>query len=423
MRRWALGFIAGVLGCASSGTPPVGAPLQVWARAEVGQGCEPDAEDRCVATLCTETECALFFCEDLAPAGIVRTRASAPVFVAPGGTAQRNWGSAQGLPGDRQPVMVFRGYPRERLPSEVRRQQAMEEWARRPKEKHHLFPQQYTAYFLAAALRTGLEDDPAVRPVRADDDLLAEHRAGTVSHGRLMRYFELRTPHYEAPRIWTGSYQADARWMLPGVECPTCGETWSGIALSYPSVDLSQQPLRTELETPHLVPFERYARLLEQVRTWLPPGAQLEPGTTLGPLVGTAEGTFGPLVLRDPWKLLVRADALDTLRAAGLQGLVPVRAELTARGASIPALHELELAARGRLYPPGPSPCETCGRVDATMPEECRLEGASLPADLDVFRLTDAVTMIVATEHFVEVARGLGPVDVLFREIPVSGRR
>ncbi|NNC18328.1 DUF2380 domain-containing protein [Corallococcus exiguus] len=110
----------------------MGAPLQVWARAEVEQGCEPDAEDRCVATLCTEAECALFFCEDLASSGIVRTRATAPVFVAPGGTAQRNWGSAQGLPGDRQPVMVFRWYPRERLPSEVRRQQAMAEWARRP---------------------------------------------------------------------------------------------------------------------------------------------------------------------------------------------------------------------------------------------------------------------------------------------------
>ena len=115
-----------------------------------------------------------------------------------------------------------------------------------------------------------------------------------------MRYFELSTPHYDAPRIWTGTYQADARWMLPGVECPTCGESWSGIALAYPSVDLSQSPLRMELETPRLEPFARYARLLEQVKPLLPPGAQVEPGTTFGPLIGTAEGTFGPLVLRDP---------------------------------------------------------------------------------------------------------------------------
>ncbi|MHA7634978.1 SitI6 family double-CXXCG motif immunity protein [Corallococcus sp. M7] len=236
-----------------------------------------------------------------------------------------------------------------------------------------------------------------------------------------MRYFELCTPHYDAPRVWTGTYQADARWMLPGVECPTCGETWSGIALAYPSVDLSRHPLRTELETPRLEPFARYARLLEQVKPLLPPGAQVEPGTTFGPLVGTAEGTFGPLVLRDPWKLLVREDALDALRAAGLQGLVPVRAELTSSGASIPALHELELTARGRLLPLGPPPCETCGRMDAAMPEECRLEDASLPKDLDVFRLTDAVTLIVATERFVEVVRGLGSMDVLFRELPVGG--
>ncbi|NOK22223.1 SitI6 family double-CXXCG motif immunity protein [Corallococcus carmarthensis] len=235
-----------------------------------------------------------------------------------------------------------------------------------------------------------------------------------------MRYFELCTPHYDMRRVWTGSYQADARWMLPGVECPTCGETWSGIALAYPSVDLSRHPLREEFETPRLEPFARYARLLEQVKPWLPPGAQVEPGTTFGPLVGTAEGSFGPLVLRDPWKLLVREDALDAMRTAGLRGLVPVRAELAASSASVPALHELELAVRGRLHPHGPPPCGTCGRVEAAMPEEFRLEGPSLPTDLDVFRLTDAVTLIVATARFVEVARSLGPLDVLFRELPVS---
>ncbi|CAM3845046.1 TIGR02269 family lipoprotein [Corallococcus sp. ZKHCc1 1396] len=148
MRWWALGFVAGLLGCASAGTPPLESPLRSWELADnSGSGCQPDEEDRCVATLCKETECALFFCEDLVPGRVVRARASAPVFVAPGSTAWRSWGSAQGLPGNRSPVMVFRWSPRERLPSEVRRQQAREEWARRPKEKHHLFPQQYTAYF------------------------------------------------------------------------------------------------------------------------------------------------------------------------------------------------------------------------------------------------------------------------------------
>jgi uncharacterized lipoprotein (TIGR02269 family) len=146
MRGWAPGLVAGLLGCASAGMPPLERLESSW------EQCRPDAGDRCVATFCTETECALFFCEDLTPPRVVRTRTSTPVPVAPGGTAQRYWGSAQGLPGDRLPILVFRWYPRERLPSEVRRQQALEEWARKPKEKHHLFPQQYTAYFLSKGI-------------------------------------------------------------------------------------------------------------------------------------------------------------------------------------------------------------------------------------------------------------------------------
>ncbi|RYZ35727.1 MAG: hypothetical protein EOO71_34390 [Myxococcaceae bacterium] len=240
-----------------------------------------------------------------------------------------------------------------------------------------------------------------------------------------MRFFELRTPHYGAPRVWTGAYQAESRWMLPGVECPTCGETWSGIALAYPSVDLSEHPRRPELEEPGPEPFARYARLVEQLGAWLPPGAQVEPGTTFGPLVGTAQGEFGPLVLRDPWKLLVREDALHALRAARIQGLVPIRAELATLNAPVPALYELELAARGRLHPsclPAGTapPCVACGRMSGPMPLDIRLEAASLPSEWDLFRLTDAVTLIIVSERFVDVARSLGPMDVLFHELPVS---
>nr|WP_244224982.1 DUF2380 domain-containing protein [Corallococcus sicarius] len=43
--------------------------------------------------------------------------------------------------------MVFRLHRREQLPSELRRQKAMEEWARRPKERHHIFPQAFERRF------------------------------------------------------------------------------------------------------------------------------------------------------------------------------------------------------------------------------------------------------------------------------------
>ncbi|RYZ16285.1 MAG: DUF2380 domain-containing protein [Myxococcaceae bacterium] len=68
--------------------------------------------------------------------------------VAPGSGPRRHWGSAQQLPRDARPVMVFRFHPREKLPSQVRRDQAMAEWAKRPKERHHIFPQAYERHFL-----------------------------------------------------------------------------------------------------------------------------------------------------------------------------------------------------------------------------------------------------------------------------------
>ncbi|WP_255431018.1 DUF2380 domain-containing protein [Corallococcus sp. AB018] len=33
------------------------------------------------------------------------------------------------------------------MPSEVKRQKAMEEWAKRPKERHHIFPQAFKNHF------------------------------------------------------------------------------------------------------------------------------------------------------------------------------------------------------------------------------------------------------------------------------------
>ncbi|MCY1039839.1 DUF2380 domain-containing protein [Corallococcus sp. bb12-1] len=41
----------------------------------------------------------------------------------------------------------FRWHPREKLPSELRREKAREEWAKRPKERHHIFPQAFKAHF------------------------------------------------------------------------------------------------------------------------------------------------------------------------------------------------------------------------------------------------------------------------------------
>ncbi|RKH53063.1 SitA6 family polymorphic toxin lipoprotein [Corallococcus llansteffanensis] len=142
-------FVALWCGCASTAPVTSFSPEAFWAEAETEQACEDSGEDQCLAPLCTDEACALFRCEDLEPDRVVRTRGALapPVFVAPGSGPQRNWGSAQGLPDDTRPVMVFRWHPREKLPSQVRRERAMEEWAKRPKERHHIFPQAFKEHF------------------------------------------------------------------------------------------------------------------------------------------------------------------------------------------------------------------------------------------------------------------------------------
>ncbi|RKH36405.1 SitA6 family polymorphic toxin lipoprotein [Corallococcus sicarius] len=143
-------FVALWCGCASTAPVASFSPEALWAEAETEQACEDSGEDQCLAPLCTEEACALFRCEDLEPGRVVRTRGALapPVFVAPGSGPRRNWGNVQELPRDARPVMVFRLHPREKLPSELKRQRAMEEWAKRPKERHHIFPQAFTGHFI-----------------------------------------------------------------------------------------------------------------------------------------------------------------------------------------------------------------------------------------------------------------------------------
>ncbi|RKH07149.1 hypothetical protein D7V97_21660 [Corallococcus sp. CA053C] len=234
-----------------------------------------------------------------------------------------------------------------------------------------------------------------------------------------MRYFELRESTDATP--WTGEFRARRQWGLPGVACPTCHVEWSGV-LSHPAVDLSRLAERQAFETPRLEPYAEYARLAEQVRPLLPPGAMLQPGCTFGPLRGTAQGRFGPVTVFPSWEIFLREDTLTSFRAGLLRGLVPVQAELSFPTKDPQQLHELQLIPIGRLHeaclPVGtPPPCATCGRQGFRMPSQRWLDADSLPADLDIFRLENAVTLIIATERFVEAIRALGPSDVGIVEI------
>jgi uncharacterized double-CXXCG motif protein len=227
-------------------------------------------------------------------------------------------------------------------------------------------------------------------------------------------------PH---PR-YSGYYTYGHKWGLPGVHCPVCDATWAATGDAYPSVDLSQLPAQEQKKYLPRVEedYAEFERLREQVRPLVPPGVPLLPGTKFGPMNGSAQGEFGPLVLVHAWELLMRREPLERLQAEGLRGLKGCRTELRFRKKNPPELLEMELLPRGAFHPDclpeHPLPCPKCGRRGLKRPGAPILDAATLPQDLDLFRF--AGTMIIGTENFVETVRRLGyEQDLAFRELPV----
>ncbi|MDY7228094.1 double-CXXCG motif protein [Hyalangium rubrum] len=225
---------------------------------------------------------------------------------------------------------------------------------------------------------------------------------------------------------YSGEYRASRKWSLPGVHCPRCDARWSTAVDSYPSVDLSHLPDVKKYAARLEEDYAEFERLREQVRPLAPPGVPLWPGTLLGPLVGTARGEFGPVLIQDPWTLLMRREVLERLQAEGVRGLKGCRTEFQFRKQDPPELLELELMPHGGLHPDclpvdRPVPCTKCGRKGLKLPEEPVLDAATLPREVDVFRLEGFLTMIIGNERFVETMRRLGyEQDIAFRELPLK---
>jgi uncharacterized double-CXXCG motif protein len=237
-----------------------------------------------------------------------------------------------------------------------------------------------------------------------------------------MRYYlvdDVPDPRY------SGSYAATHKWGLPGVHCPECDAIWSGGADAYPSADLSALPDQAKYSARLEEDYAEFERLREQVRPLVPPGVPLWPGTKFGPLVGTARGEFGPFFMYASSLMLMRREALDRMQSEGVQGLKGCRTAVGFRKKNPPELLELELLPRGHVHPdclPADRPplCQKCGRMGWRRPDDLILSASSLPPDLDVFRLGDFLTAIIASERFVETARRQGfEQDIVFRELPL----
>lgn len=230
---------------------------------------------------------------------------------------------------------------------------------------------------------------------------------------------------------YSGTHTYGHKWYLPGTHCPACDARWSTGTDSYPSVELSPLPAKEQKKYSARLEedYAEFERLREQLRPLMPPGIPLWPGTSLGPMVGSAQGEFGPLVLRHAWTLLMQPEPLERLQKEGLRGLKGRRTELRFRKKNPPELLEMELLPYGHLHPDclppdRPAPCAKCGRQGWSRPSEPLLDAATLPQELELFRLAGFLTMIIATERFVEAVRRLGyEQDIVFRELPVRGVR
>jgi uncharacterized double-CXXCG motif protein len=189
-------------------------------------------------------------------------------------------------------------------------------------------------------------------------------------------------------------------------------------------VDLSSLPEEEQkkLTDPWPVPYEEFVRRRELVRPLAPPDAVLESGTALGPLKGSATGYFGQLFMQNAWSLYMRREALEKLKAAGVRGLQGCALNVRFRQKNHPELLDMQLELRGRFHPdclpPREPPCPSCGEDKGyKLPQPPILVTDSMPEDLDVFRLADWSTIIVASERLVDAVRRLELDGVVFQEL------
>ena len=98
--------------------------------------------------LCGADQCGMYRCrevmEGLTTEGqVLLARTGGAVLPGPGSSAQRYWGSADGLPRNSNPVFIIPWGPkRPLLPSQQKMLEELEAEWRLPHEKHHIFPQE-----------------------------------------------------------------------------------------------------------------------------------------------------------------------------------------------------------------------------------------------------------------------------------------
>jgi len=126
----------------------------------------------------------------------------------------------------------------------------------------------------------------------------------------------------------------------------------------------------------------------------------------------------------EPWSLYLRREALEQLQSAGIRGLQGCPLEVRFRVKRPPELLEIQFELEGKFHPDclppdRKPPCPTCGNDSLKRPEPIILDIASLPPELDVFRLRQGWTLIIVSERFRDAVQRLELDGVVFQELQV----
>jgi hypothetical protein len=152
--------------------------------------------------------------------------------------------------------------------------------------------------------------------------------------------------------------------------------------------------------------------------------------------VGTASGVFPDIAWTDGsgWDVLLRSNAFEQLTAAGVRGLRVVAPALITPADDLFDVMEIDIPLAGQLHDysfahgtpryiaecgaeiemydddavvTARNKCPACDRVAGSI-RRCVLERASIPANIDIFRPTNATTYVIVTEQFANAVTRLG---------------
>lgn len=211
-------------------------------------------------------------------------------------------------------------------------------------------------------------------------------------------------------------------WHLPGVHCPKCDQKWATIGVSYPLVDLSGTLIGKQLEKARNVDLEVFETLRDAVKPYAPAGLPLPPGTEFGVVKGKVRGKFGDFVWRHLWDPLIRVEAYQKLVRTGLH--LPETADPILQEKVQGQLFQLQIEPYGCLSPrsyidPDTPVCPRCKR-DGRKLDKLILVRASIPTQLDMFRIGDFPTKVLVNQDFKDAVEQFGLTNILFEKVEIE---